>query len=100
MEWITCKSCAVATGEKTRKEIHIALDSAELFQASGLSAGPGGLQSLHLEGNVLDQAQTPTEEHQEPVGLANEHTIFSSGNFIRDGSDTPKLARRGGRAAA
>jgi hypothetical protein len=28
-----------------------------------LSAGPGELKSLHLEGNVLDNAKTPTEEH-------------------------------------
>jgi polygalacturonase len=27
-----------------------------------LSAGPGELKSLHLEGNVLDNAKTPTEE--------------------------------------
>jgi polygalacturonase len=28
-----------------------------------LSAGPGELKSLHLEGNVLDAARIPTEEH-------------------------------------
>lgn len=31
--------------------------------ATFLSAGPGELKSFHLEGNILDNAKTPAEEH-------------------------------------
>ncbi len=40
------------------------LRNSRAFPGTGtfLSVGPGELKSLHLEGNVLDNAQTPTEE--------------------------------------
>jgi hypothetical protein len=41
------------------------LRNSRAFPGTGtfLSAGPGELKSFHLEGNVLDNAKTPTEEH-------------------------------------
>src|ERR1035437_1460160 len=42
------------------------LRNSRAFPGTGifLSAGPGELKSFHLEGNVLDNAKSPTEEHE------------------------------------